>query len=408
LTITNTGFNLCAATLTTSFFSATISGAYYWSAPSAGTTITNASGQAVQAQANDFNFAATNVSMSVVGFGVFGSVNVGNVGGVTFAKVSTSIGLSNTSSDSLVQISGSFDSQGNFSFTGSGGVKLAAINFTLEVTAAAQGSNMSVTANTNLMIAGSGFALTGTFTKVSGGVKTTMSITSGMTISGFNLGTTTVTVFVEPGTEYVRVTNSLSLGGIFSSYLNGTLGAVNGAAVFNFTLTSGINIPGVSISGSLKLSNCGNASCTSVGVFSASVSGQFKDFHGFSYSFDSVNVNSNWSFSVSSSGSTTSCSEWTTFGVVRFKACFSGTYGVTLSTSSPNVAFSIGSNVAVERSIWVVTVSCSGKWYNPRSWRCNVSAAWGASRPLVSISGTVDSNGNVRSSFNGIVWRFKV
>ena len=408
LTITNTGFNLCAATLTTAFFSATISGAYYWSAPSAGTTITNASGQAVQAQANDFNFAATNVSMSVVGFGVFGSVNVGNVGGVTFAKVSTSIGLSNTSSDSLVQISGSYDSQGNFSFTGSGGVKLAAINFTLEVTAAAQGSNMSVTANTNLMIAGSGFALTGTFTKVSGGVKTTMSITSGMTISGFNLGTTTVTVFVEPGTEYVRVTNSLSLGGIFSSYLNGTLGAVNGAAVFNFTLTSGINIPGVSISGSLKLSNCGNASCTSVGTFSASVSGQFKDFHGFSYSFDSVNVNSNWSFSVSSSGSTTSCSEWTTFGVVRFKACFSGTYGVTLSTSSPNVAFTIGSNVAVERSIWVVTVSCSGKWYNPRSWRCNVSAAWGASRPLVSISGTVDSNGNVRSSFNGIVWRFKV
>jgi hypothetical protein len=408
LTITNTGFNLCAATLTTAFFSATISGAYYWSAPSAGTTITNASGQAVQAQANDFNFAATNVSMSVVGFGVFGSVNVGNVGGVTFAKVSTSIGLSNTSSDSLVQISGSYDSQGNFSFTGSGGVKLAAINFTLEVTAAAQGSNMSVTANTNLMIAGSGFALTGTFTKVSGGVKTTMSITSGMTISGFNLGTTTVTVFVEPGTEYVRVTNSLSLGGIFSSYLNGTLGAVNGAAVFNFTLTSGINIPGVSISGSLKLSNCGNASCTSVGTFSASVSGQFKDFHGFSYSFNSVSVNSNWSFSVSSSGSTTSCSEWTTFGVVRFKACFSGTYGVTLSTSSPNVAFTIGSNVAVERSIWVVTVSCSGKWYNPRSWRCNVSAAWGASRPLVSISGTVDSNGNVRSSFNGIVWRFKV
>ena len=408
LTISNTGFNLCAATLDNGFFSATIAGAFYWSAPSAGTTITNASGQAVQAQANDFNFAATNVSMSVAGFGVFGSVNIGNVGGVTFAKVATSIGLSNTSSDSLVQISGSFDSQGNFSFTGSGGVKLAAINFTLAVTAAAQGSNMSVTADTNLMIAGSGFALTGTFTKVSTGVKTTMSITSGMTISGFNLGTTTVTVFVQPGTEYVLVTNSLSLGGIFSSYLNGTLGAVNGEAVFNFTLTSGINIPGVSVSGNLKLSNCGNASCTSVGTFAASVSGQFKDFHGFSYSFSSVNVNSNWSFSVSSSGSTTSCSDWTSFGVVRFKACFSGTYSVTLSTSSPNVAFSIGSNVAVERSIWVVTVSCSGKWYNPRSWRCSVSAAWGASRPLVSIGGTVDSNGNVRSSFNGIVWRFKV
>jgi len=408
LTISNTGFNLCAARLYSGFFTATLSGAYYWATPSAGTTIANASGQAVQAQANDFNFAATNVSMSVAGFGVYGSVNFGNVGGVTFAKVSTSIGLSNTSSDSLVQISGSFDSQGNFSFTGSGGVKLAAINFTLAVTAAAQGSNMSVTANTNLLIAGSGFALTGTFTKVSDGVKITMSITSGMTISGFNLGTTTVTVFVQPGTEYVLVTNSLSLGGIFSSYLNGTLGAVNGDAVFNFALSSGINIPGVSISGTLNLSNCATSSCTSVGAFTASVSGQFKDFYGFSYSFSSVTVNSNWSFAVQSSGSTNSCSDWTSFGIVRFKACFSGSYNISLSTSAPNVAFSVGLNVAVERSIWVVTVSCTGRWYNPRSWRCTANAGWGSSRPLVSISGTVDSNGNVRSSFNGIVWRFKI
>jgi hypothetical protein len=287
-------------------------------------------------------------------------------------------------------------------------VKLAAINFTLSVTAAAQGSNMSVTANTNLTIAGSGFALTGTFAKVSGGVKTTMSITAGLNISGFDLGTTTVTVFVQPGTEYVLVTNSLSLGGIFNSYLNGTLGAVNGEAVFNFALSSGINIPGVSISGTLNLSNCATSSCTSVGAFTASVSGQFKDFYGFSYSFGAVTVNSNWSFAVQSSGSTNSCSEWTSFGIVRFKACFSGSYNVSLSTSAPNVAFSVGLNVAVERSIWVVTVSCTGRWYNPRSWRCTANAGWGSSRPLVSISGTVDSNGNVRSSFNGIVWRFKI
>ena len=249
-------------------------------------------------------------------------------------------------------------------------MKLAAINFTLEVTAAAQGSNMSVTANTTLMIAGSGFALTGSFATVSGGVKTTMSITAGLNISGFNLGTTTVTVFVQPGTEYVLVTNSLSLGGIFNSYLNGTLGAVNGQVVFNFSLASGINIPGVSISGTLKLSNCATASCAS--------------------------------------GSTTSGSDWTSFGVVRFKACFSGSYGISLSTSAPNVSFSVGVNVAVQRSVWVVTVKCSGRWYNPRSWRCDVSAGWGSSRPLVSISGSVDSNGNVRSSFNGIVWRFKI
>lgn len=409
LTISNYGFNLCAATFYSGFFTATLSGAFYWQTPPDGTTIRNSSGQAVQAHANDFNFAATNVGMGVCGFGVYGDVNIGDVGGVSFASVSARIGLSNTSSDSLVLVSGSFDSNGNFSFTGTGGVKLAGINFTLGVTVAAQGSNMSVTANTTLMIAGSGISLTGTFASVPGGVKTSISITQGLNISGFNLGTTTITVFVQPGTEYVSVTGSMALGGIFNAYLNGTLGAIDGQAVFNFTLTSGINIPGVAISGALKLTNCANSACTLLAPsMTATVSGQFLDFYGFSYSFGSVTVNVNWSFTVQSSGATTSCSDWTSFGVVRFKACFSGSYSVYLSTSSPNVAFTVGVNVAVQRSVWIVTVSCSGRWYNPGSWHCTFNAGWGATRDLVSISGSVDSNGNVRSSFNGIVWRFKI
>jgi len=102
------------------------------------------------------------------------------------------------------------------------------------------------------------------------------------------------------------------------------------------------------------------------------------------------------------------CSDWTSFGVVRFKACLGGSYAISLSTSAPNVVFNLGFDVSVKRQVWIVTVSCRGRWYNPSSWRCDVTAGWGSTRDLVSIGGTVDSNGNVRASFNGIGWRFKV
>jgi hypothetical protein len=408
LSITNSGFRLCAATFTAGFFTATVSGSMYWTEPSTGTLITNSVGQAIQAHAGDFVFSASNVGYVVCGFGVTGSISIGYVSGVFFAKASAGIGLSNNSSDQLIQIAGSFDSLGNFSMTGTGGVNLAAINFTLAVNATVQGSNTSVTVNSNLVIAGSGFAISGTFASVPGGVKTTISITRNLTIAGFNLGQATVTVFVEPGTEYVSITSSMSLGGIFTAYLNGSLGAANGQVIFNFSLTAGINIPGVPVSGNLNLTNCADSQCVSASTFKASVSGQFLDFYGFSYQFAPVNVNPNWSFTVQSSGSVATCSDWTSFGVVRFKACLGGSYSISLSTSAPNVAFTLGFDVSVKRQVWIVTVSCRGRWYNPSSWHCDVTAGWGSTRDLVSIGGTVDSNGNVRASFNGIGWRFKV
>jgi hypothetical protein len=409
LSISTSGFNLCAATLDVGFARATINGVMYFSAPSAGTYIGNSAGNSVQAQAGDFNFGASNVTVDICGFATAtGYLQLGNVGGTFFAKVSAGIGLSNTSSDQLVQISGSFDSAGNFTLTGTGQVKLAAINFNLNVTASSQGGQVSVSAGTNLSIAGSTFALTGTFAKVSGGVKITMSVMANLTISGFDLGQATVTVFVEPLTEYVSISSALSLGGIFNANLSGNLGAVNGQALFNFTVSTGINIPGVAVSGNLTLTNCGDSSCTSTGTFRASVSGQFLDFYGVSYSFSSVNVNSDWSFTSTSSGSVSTCSDWTSFGVVQFSACVGGSYSVTLSTASPYVAFNLGFDVNVSRQIWTVTITCSGKWYNPRSWNCDVNAGWGPTRDFVSISGTVDSDGNVRASFNGITWRFKI
>jgi len=320
--------------------------------------------------------------MTICGFGATGSLSIGYVGSSFFASVTAGLGLSNSSSDQLVQVAGSFDSAGNFTLTGTGQLKLAAINFTLSVTASSQGGQVSVTGDTNLVIAGSGFALSGTFASVPGGVKVSMSVMANLSIAGFNLGQATITVFVQPGTEYVSINSALSLGGVFNANLSGYLGAVNGQALFNFTVSTGINIPGVAVSGNLTMTNCGDSSCTSTGSFKASVSGQFLDFYGYSYQFSPVTVNPDWSFTVNSAGSISTCSDWTSFGVVQFSACLGGYYNVTLSTSTPYVAFNLGFDVAVKRQIWTVTISCSGRWYNPASWNCDINAGWGPTRDI--------------------------
>ena len=407
LTISNTGFTLCAATFSSSFFTATISGAMYWDTPPSGTTITNASGTAVAASAGDFYFSATNVSLNVCGFGVYGSVTVGKVGSSAYASVAAALRLSNTSSDSPVSIAGSFDSSGNFNFTGQGNVHLAGISFSLAVTASQQGTATSVSVNTNLSISGANFTLIGNFVSVSGGVHTFMTLTASLTISGFALGQATISLTVSPGIESVTISDSMSLGGIFTASLNGTLGAVNGSAVFNFSLTAGIYIPGISVSGSLMLTNC-NSNCTAVTAFSAKVTAQFTDFAGTKYQLPQVGVNSDWSWSASSSGSTNSCTGWTSLGLVRFQSCFNGSYSVAIMTSSPYLTFALSFQASVKGSNWTVSTHCHGKWYNPRSWKCDTTSSWGSSYNVVSVGASVDSKGNISANYSGITFTFKI
>ena len=158
----------------------------------------------------------------------------------------------------------------------------------------------------------------------------------------------------------------------------------------------------------MKLSNCTTSSCTAAGPFTASVSGQFKDFAGTSYSFNPIGVNSNWSFTVSTSGSTNSCTGWTSLGLIKYQSCFAGSYSLMLSTGSPYLAFSLGFQASVKAANWVVSTHCHGKWYNPRSWKCDTTSKWGSTYNLISVGASVDSNGNVRASYAGITFKFTI
>jgi hypothetical protein len=323
--------------------------------------------------------------------------------------MSAGLSLSNTSSDRLIGVSGSFTSQGNFSLTGSGNVTLAGISLNLAVTAAVNGSNVGVSATTNLAIAGSGFTLSGSFSTVNGGVKTTMSLSSNLTLGGYNLGQGTLNLLVQPGTESLSITDNMNLGGVFTASLNGYIGTANGAAVFNFNLAAGVNVPGIPVSGILTMSNCSNSSCTATnGTLAVTLSGSFKDPSGASYNFGSVNVATNFSFAVNSSGSVNSCTGWTTLGFSRMQGCVSGNYNVTLTSSSPYLTFSAGFGAGISGQVWIISFSCSGRWYDPSSWRCSDTSHWGSTHSLATVSATIDSQGNVRAGFRGATFKFRI
>jgi len=409
LSITTTGFTLCNGSFSEPMFTVSLSGAFYWSQPSSSTQITNANGQLVQASANDFYFSATNVSLGICGFGATGSVTVGDVGGTFFAQMSAGLSLSNTSSDKLISVAGSFDSQGNFSLTGSGNATLAGISFNLAVTAAVKGSNVGVTATTSLNIAGSGFTLSGSFSTVSGGVRTTMSLSSNLSLGGYNLGQGTLNLLVQPGTESLSITDNMNLGGVFTASLNGYIGTANGAPVFNFNLAAGVNVPGIPVSGMLTLSNCSNSSCTATsGSLNVTLAGSFKDPSGASYNFGAVSVATNFSFAVNSSGSVNSCTGWTSLGFSRMQGCVSGNYNVTLTSYSPYLSFSAGFGANISGQVWLISFSCSGRWYDPSSWRCSDTSHWGSTHSLATVGASIDSQGNVRAGFRGATFKFRI
>jgi len=236
-----------------------------------------------------------------------------------------------------------------------------------------------------------------------------LALSSNLTMAGYNLGQGTLALAVQPGSESISIADNMSLGGIFTGSLNGYIGAVNAQPVFNFNIAVGVNIPGVPVSGMLGLTNCTDSSCTSTtNSLTATLAGSFKDVSGVSYNFGAVRVNSDWSFNVTSSGSTNSCTGWTSLGFSRMQGCVSGSYNVTLSSSSPYLSFTAGFGAGISGQVWVISFSCSGHWYDPSSWRCSDTSHWGSTHNLASVGASIDSQGNVRAGFRGATFQFKV
>ena len=263
------------------------------------------------------------------------------------------------------------------------------------------GGTAAVNGSTTIDVAGATAAVSGSFTSSTSGVSVSLLGTGDLAPNGFDLGQVTVALAMTPTAEDVSLSGSLSLGGIFTVGLSSTVGVVGGQVGFYLTLDAGIAIPGIGIGGQLTLTNCTDDTCSTLTSFSAQVAGQFSDYSGAAYSFGQFAVSQDWSFQISASGYTNQCSGVVNTGANEWQSCFVGGYSVGLATWSPYLSFSAGFSINFEAANWQVNTSCSGSWY-PSSWNCNTSSYFGGWYTIATVGVSVDSNGNMSASFDGV------
>jgi len=377
---------------------ATLAGQMYWAAPASGTMITNAAGVQVAAQAGNFYFSANPVSITIGSFSTQGQVTIGNVGGTQWASFAVSIALDNHGSNAIA-ISGSFSSNGNFALAGSGSLNLAGFSLQVNVAASKTNGDISVSASGAINIQGLSASLSGQFSKSSQGISATMSAALDVNIGGFDFGNGTMTMAIAPGSESF----SLNVGihnAIFNGTMTGTFVNRNGVVGFYFNVGAGIYIPGVSISGSLTITNCTESTCGTISSFSVTLGASFSA-GGKNFSFN-VGINPNFSFSVNSSGSFYGCTGDINFGLMKVNACMGGAYYVALSSSSPYVTFSTNMQASINVGWWYLDIGCHSGWVWVHCWCNSGYNNWSS----LSIGVGIDSSGHLWGSYNG--WSFNL
>ncbi len=212
--------------------------------------VQNAQGQMVTAHPGDFSFAADNVAINVGPFSAGGSVSVGNISGVAYAQLATTLKLSPQSSSDEVSIAGEFQSNGNFAFTGNGQLDLAGFDLQMAVNASNQNGNVSVGGITQLSIAGTSVSIAGEFSEVSGVPSTTLTGSiNALSLGGYDVGNASVTLSQTPEEISVQAAVNMSVGSASTGEIaaDGAITFVEplggGAPLFYASLNATLGIP---------------------------------------------------------------------------------------------------------------------------------------------------------------------
>ena len=328
--------------------------------------VTNAQGQQVAGAPGDFSFSATNVGLTIGVFDATGSVSVGDVGGTAYADLSTQLKLSPQSSNDEVAISGAFESNGNFSFTGTGTLDLAGFDLGMTVTAAKQGADVSVSGAADLSLGGTTVALAGTFGEDGGAPTTKLSASvTGLNLGGFDVGNATVTLMQSPQQVGVSADIAMSVGAPEATVsANGTVSFVEslsgGAPLFHGSLDGGLSIPalgGLGASLTATFEDCANAECTQPAPPSFTMDGSLSA-GGFSFDID-TSVSAAGAFSASADSKGQACSGTADLGVIELNACFGYTISLFVGSSAPYGQLGASAYADVQERNW----SKSGPWW---------------------------------------------
>ena len=232
-------------------FSAQVSGQFVWQSGS-GVNIVNRAGQTVAAAAGDFRIAATNIPMSLGGFPGSGNVTIGRAQNVVYGDFNANWAMGAGNIGGQVYVNGSFDTTGNFSFSGSGNLNLVAFSAAVSVSGSKSGSTWQFAMSANIRVMGAvDVAFRGNFYKSGSETRFTMAGSASLGAAGIGGANANFRISNEPGQAGLYASVSISIAGI-----NGSGALWIGAdGTFDTTLYVGVNFPGVSAGGNFKMSN---------------------------------------------------------------------------------------------------------------------------------------------------------
>ena len=232
-------------------FSAQVSGQFVWQSGS-GVNIVNRAGQTVAAAAGDFRIAATNIPMSLGGFPGSGNVVIGRAQNLVYGDFNANWSIGAGDVGGQVYVSGSFDTSGNFSFAGSGNLNLVAFNAAVSVSGSKNGNTWQFAMSSTINVMGAvSVGFSGNFYKSGSTTRFTMRGSADLRAAGIGGGRGNFRISNEPGQAGLYADVSINIAGV-----NGGGAMWVGAdGTFDTSIWAGVNFPGVSAGGWVKIGN---------------------------------------------------------------------------------------------------------------------------------------------------------
>jgi hypothetical protein len=302
----------------------------------------------------DFSFAADNVDLAIGGFDVGGSVGVGSVGGDFYASVAAQIDLVPQSTNDMAQIAGEFQSNGDFSFNGSGQLDIGGFLLQVAVAASSQGGNESVSGSADLAIAGvADVDIAGQFTMINGQPSTTLTGSEDINLGGFNLSNAQFTLSQTPTSLGLQAALAINLDVVSVS---GTVTFIenNGSAPLYYLAADGdLNIGIADLVLNAIFTNCTDSTCSvAAGATSLTMTGD-ADLFGTAYNLPSFYISSDGTFAIQSSASGSACTGTITIPLVtQLQGCFGYTEYLDISNVAPYFAISDTASLSVNGDRW--------------------------------------------------------
>jgi hypothetical protein len=354
-------------------FSAQIGGQVVWQAGS-GVNITNRAGQSVAAAAGDFRFAATNIGMNLGGFGATGNVAIGRAQGVVYGDFNASFTIGAGDVGGTVYVAGSFGTDGNFSFTGSGSLSLVAFGASVSVSGYKSGGSWGFSMSSNITVMGSvNVGFSGNFYKSGSTTRFTMRGSAALNAAGIGGGSGNFRISNEPGQAGVYADVSVNIAGISGG---GSLW-VGADGTFDTSIYVGVNLPGVSTGGWVKIGNVAWWNGQRYRGNSYFQIDAWLNFAGLSFRMWG-NINGDGSFRFTASAGPWSSGQHIHLGFVQLYFGWYFQASLTISSYAPYVSISMSGSAYMDwnwPSCWWNYYWTSSRWWGVKIWY--LTCGWG-------------------------------